>query len=295
MSAIYKHYLARNEQTMSVDTLTPTIVLDHTSSLVRKFDFGSDWNVLHIRCRVALSGSIATGNLTNAAAFFGVCAGVDGRYRSSSFGGTGSHCFGYSGNTTFALTTCTAVTDAKTDPASIATHFYFPARAISVITGSLRYAGQTGQLGFPRYETAFSSSAGANYIYLGNVFQPMTIVIKKSNSGWILDQASFNVSTAADRITCSMHIPFNAYKMHDMTGLTNNSLNYYFQTQPINNLIRFGAPNAIITWNDITFLSANSPNEAAFGGLDSLNIFWRCDSQPNTKLLIKDIMVYRYG
>lgn len=84
--------------------------------------------------------------------------------------------------------------------------------------------------------------------------------------------------------------------MHDMTGPINNSLNYGIQIQPIDDVIPIGSnPDAIVTWNPITFLAINSPNEAAFGALDSLNIFWRNDSYPNTKLLVKDIMIYRYG
>jgi len=80
-----------------------------------------------------------------------------------------------------------------------------------------------------------------------------------------------------------------------MTGWNVGADNSSFDTRPIQNIIPFSAANQIISSTDIAFTAANSPDEVNFGAMDSLNIYWRCDSNPQTKLLIKDIMIYRYG
>ena len=294
MNAFYQNYSARNEVTTSVDTSVPVIELGHTSSLLRPLSIGTDWNRLAIYFKMAISGSPATGNLTGAYLFVGLCSG-NKRFSQNSGSLLGTHAIGIASNSSTSSTDWSATTDPMTDPPN--RNMYHVAVGIPIImaTGSIVATTSTDRMTAPRYETVWTSSLPSASIY-NNAFLPYGIVIEKPvvdtnvhhPTTWAVTQVTY-VIVPFYQSTASIHCPASAYTQDRL--IVNNpdgQIVAGFQT----NLIVKSFNMAQQAFYDVDAVQ-KSPNTASFGDFDTFNVYYSCTGYPQSKVLIKDIFIIR--
>jgi len=292
MSNTYQQYQARNELgVIGTDDNVLCAELSSGHSLLRPIVSGSNWTTMNIVLRFALSGSPGNGGDDMAGGYFfiGLCSG-DKRF-SQTGSAVGTHCIGLFSNNSNAVAAFTnTALSAKTAPPNTNIAQQRTGYLGVNTTGSYRVSSVGYNLNFSRYETQWSGSDAGfpTPNPVGNNFGILALEITKGASSWVLKGGANQFTVLG---SSSFHIPVDNLKaaVFTLSGVTTagrdafTELPYYY----------FGASTNYWqqAWNTITLTPG--PNEATFGYFDTFDIYYRNDQYPNSKLLIKDVILVR--